>query len=250
MDFRLKFMNVQGKQLKLTIWDTAGQERFRTLTSSYYRGTQGIIFGARPRTRMCAADLPRCFPFSYRAALQNAKVEQHGNTTLGRTRTNSQWREKRMSASVTCMAYIHLRPWSCCSWEMGISEKAAQLLGPALSAATAAALRAAYDVTRRETFESIEDIWMREVDMYSTVEDAVKIVVANKVDKARSHASWSCRHAARARVHACGHAVSVPFPQGGIQQSCKLLLALECAGVGWLERRYGSLQGARWRGRC
>lgn len=29
--------------MKLTIWDTAGQERFRTLTSSYYRGCQGII---------------------------------------------------------------------------------------------------------------------------------------------------------------------------------------------------------------
>lgn len=42
---------------------------------------------------------------------------------------------------------------------------------------------AAYDVTRRETFESIEDIWMREVDMYSTVDNAVKMVVANKVDK-------------------------------------------------------------------
>jgi hypothetical protein len=25
--------------------DTAGQERFRTLTSSYYRGAQGVIFG-------------------------------------------------------------------------------------------------------------------------------------------------------------------------------------------------------------
>lgn len=38
-------------------------------------------------------------------------------------------------------------------------------------------------MTRRETFESIEDIWMKEVDMYSTVDDAVKMVVANKVDK-------------------------------------------------------------------
>jgi GTPase SAR1 family protein len=26
--------------------DTAGQERFRTITSSYYRGAQGIILGA------------------------------------------------------------------------------------------------------------------------------------------------------------------------------------------------------------
>ena len=46
MDFRLKFVTVADKRLKLTIWDTAGQERFRTLTSSYYRGAQGIVFGA------------------------------------------------------------------------------------------------------------------------------------------------------------------------------------------------------------
>jgi Ras-related protein Rab-18 len=32
-----------GTKIKLTIWDTAGQERFRTLTSSYYRGAQGVI---------------------------------------------------------------------------------------------------------------------------------------------------------------------------------------------------------------
>lgn len=32
-----------GRRVKLTIWDTAGQERFRTLTSSYYRGAQGVI---------------------------------------------------------------------------------------------------------------------------------------------------------------------------------------------------------------
>lgn len=46
VDFRLKFVTVADKRLKLTIWDTAGQERFRTLTSSYYRGAQGIVFGA------------------------------------------------------------------------------------------------------------------------------------------------------------------------------------------------------------
>ncbi len=102
VDFKLKMLNIDGKRLKLTIWDTgeqlhtrththtrakrggdarqgrsykrvakadtvaffvsstrrlafafvftlspslpAGQERFRTLTSSYYRGAQGIIF--------------------------------------------------------------------------------------------------------------------------------------------------------------------------------------------------------------
>ena len=48
VDFKVKMMTVTGpderpKRVKVTIWDTAGQERFRTLTSSYYRGAQGII---------------------------------------------------------------------------------------------------------------------------------------------------------------------------------------------------------------
>lgn len=84
VDFKAKIIDILDKSIKLTIWDTAGQERFRTLTSSYYRGAQGIIF-------VC-------------------------------------------------------------------------------------------DVTRRETFESLGDIWMHEVDMYSTVDQSVKMIIANKTD--------------------------------------------------------------------
>jgi Ras-related protein Rab-18 len=36
-------LDIGSKKIKMTIWDTAGQERFRTLTSSYYRGAQGIM---------------------------------------------------------------------------------------------------------------------------------------------------------------------------------------------------------------
>ena len=36
-------MNHAGKTIKLQIWDTAGQERFRTITSAYYRGADGIV---------------------------------------------------------------------------------------------------------------------------------------------------------------------------------------------------------------
>eukprot|EP01119_Soliformovum_irregulare_P014288 TRINITY_DN3908_c0_g1_i1.p1 TRINITY_DN3908_c0_g1~~TRINITY_DN3908_c0_g1_i1.p1 ORF type:complete len:203 (-),score=28.35 TRINITY_DN3908_c0_g1_i1:240-848(-) len=43
VDFKIKTLNIDGKTVKLQIWDTAGQERFRTITSSYYRGAQGII---------------------------------------------------------------------------------------------------------------------------------------------------------------------------------------------------------------
>ncbi|KAI9451801.1 P-loop containing nucleoside triphosphate hydrolase protein [Lactarius psammicola] len=36
-------LDVKGRRVNLTVWDTPGVERFRALTSSYYRGTQGIL---------------------------------------------------------------------------------------------------------------------------------------------------------------------------------------------------------------
>ncbi|KAD4386300.1 hypothetical protein R6Q59_009552 [Mikania micrantha] len=85
VDFKVKYVNISGKKLKLAIWDTAGQERFRTLTSSYYRGAQGVIM--------------------------------------------------------------------------------------------------VYDVTRRETFTNLSDVWAKEIDMHSTNQDCIKMLVGNKVDK-------------------------------------------------------------------
>eukprot|EP01105_Mastigella_eilhardi_P008993 TRINITY_DN2149_c0_g1_i3.p1 TRINITY_DN2149_c0_g1~~TRINITY_DN2149_c0_g1_i3.p1 ORF type:complete len:939 (-),score=238.17 TRINITY_DN2149_c0_g1_i3:129-2897(-) len=43
VDFKIRTVQMNGKVVKLQLWDTAGQERFRTITSSYYRGAQGII---------------------------------------------------------------------------------------------------------------------------------------------------------------------------------------------------------------
>lgn len=43
VDFKIQNVEVNGERVKLQIWDTAGQERFRTITSTYYRGTNGII---------------------------------------------------------------------------------------------------------------------------------------------------------------------------------------------------------------
>jgi len=43
VDFKIKDVAVDGEIVKLHIWDTAGQERFKTITSSYYRGSHGIF---------------------------------------------------------------------------------------------------------------------------------------------------------------------------------------------------------------
>ncbi|KAG2381644.1 hypothetical protein C9374_006028 [Naegleria lovaniensis] len=43
VDLKVRFLNVDGKTIKIQIWDTAGQERFRNLTRSYYRGSDGVI---------------------------------------------------------------------------------------------------------------------------------------------------------------------------------------------------------------
>ncbi|KAI5672394.1 hypothetical protein M9H77_12758 [Catharanthus roseus] len=85
VDFKVKYVFIGGKKLKLAVWDTAGQERFRTLTSSYYRGAQGIIM--------------------------------------------------------------------------------------------------VYDVTRRDTFTNLSEVWAKEIDQFSTNQDCIKMLVGNKVDK-------------------------------------------------------------------
>jgi len=43
VDFKIRTIELNGERVKLQIWDTAGQERFRTITSTYYRGTHGVI---------------------------------------------------------------------------------------------------------------------------------------------------------------------------------------------------------------
>ncbi|XP_076437727.1 uncharacterized protein LOC143276941 [Babylonia areolata] len=44
VDFDIKTVELpNGDAVKLQMWDTAGQERFRTITTSYYRGSNGVI---------------------------------------------------------------------------------------------------------------------------------------------------------------------------------------------------------------
>ncbi|XP_047308380.1 ras-related protein RABC2a-like [Impatiens glandulifera] len=105
VDFKIKHFKVEGKKIKLTIWDTAGQERFRTLTSSYYRATQGIVL--------------------------------------------------------------------------------------------------VYDVTRRETFTNLSDVWAKEIELYSSNQDCVKMLVGNKVDRESERVVSREEGLALAKEHGC-----------------------------------------------
>jgi small GTP-binding protein len=43
VDFKTKYIAIEGTPVKLQIWDTAGQEKFRSITRAYYRGAHGIL---------------------------------------------------------------------------------------------------------------------------------------------------------------------------------------------------------------
>mmetsp|Transcript_4440 Transcript_4440/g.14736 ORF Transcript_4440/g.14736 Transcript_4440/m.14736 type:complete len:224 (+) Transcript_4440:102-773(+) len=43
VEFATKSIVAEGKTIKAQIWDTAGQERFKTITTSYYHGAQGVV---------------------------------------------------------------------------------------------------------------------------------------------------------------------------------------------------------------
>ncbi|PSR98068.1 Ras-related protein like [Actinidia chinensis var. chinensis] len=60
-----------------------------------------------------------------------------------------------------------------------------------------------YDVTRRETFTNLSETWAKEVELYSTNQDCIKILVANKVDRDGDRAVSVEEGMALAEEHQC-----------------------------------------------
>lgn len=66
-----------------------------------------------------------------------------------------------------------------------------------------------FDVTRRETFQNLLEIWMKEVDTYTTIEKSVRMVIGNKIDmvsaRADEHAWWTPRSSILTSLHSLVH---------------------------------------------
>ncbi len=47
INFIYKVLEVEDVRIKLQIWDTAGQDKYKTITQSYYNGSNGVavVFG-------------------------------------------------------------------------------------------------------------------------------------------------------------------------------------------------------------
>lgn len=43
VDLTVKLIELDGKKIKLQLWDTVGNERYRSLTTAYFRGAQGVM---------------------------------------------------------------------------------------------------------------------------------------------------------------------------------------------------------------
>ncbi|KAL5569463.1 hypothetical protein UlMin_026038 [Ulmus minor] len=60
-----------------------------------------------------------------------------------------------------------------------------------------------YDVTRRETFTNLLNTWSKEVELYSSNPECVKILVGNKVDKEKEREVTREEGIALAEEHKC-----------------------------------------------
>lgn len=116
------------QDIKLQVWDTAGQERFRTITTSYYRGANGIMIvfdvtdsASFEKVRYWLNELKEHVGADMPALLVGNKID------LGRERTVDQAAARRFASEVN----IRLRETSAKTNE-GVTEAFADLVSTML----------------------------------------------------------------------------------------------------------------------
>jgi len=79
VDFKIRSVEMEGKVAKLQIWDTAGQERFKTITTSYYHGAQGVFVCFDVTNRASFERVPYWLEEVKKHAKEHVKVILVGN---------------------------------------------------------------------------------------------------------------------------------------------------------------------------
>ncbi|KAL6178394.1 hypothetical protein ACLB2K_049912 [Fragaria x ananassa] len=72
VEFGTRIVTVEDRPIKIQIWDTAGQEAFRSITTSYYRGSAAALL---------VYDVTRRATFEHIASWLK-DVRQHGNPNM------------------------------------------------------------------------------------------------------------------------------------------------------------------------
>lgn len=78
-----------------------------------------------------------------------------------------------------------------------------------------------YDVTRRESFTNLSQIWAREVELYSTNHECIKMLVGNKVDRDSERAVTREEGLALAQEHKCSFLECSAKTRANVQQCFK-----------------------------
>ncbi|XVF75635.1 hypothetical protein PTKIN_Ptkin13bG0203000 [Pterospermum kingtungense] len=87
-----------------------------------------------------------------------------------------------------------------------------------------------YDVTRRETFTNLSEIWAKEVELYSTYPECIKILVGNKVDKDSERAVTREEGMALAQEHKCSFLECSAKTRENVRQCFKDLILKKASG--------------------
>ena len=78
--------------------------------------------------------------------------------------------------------------------------------------------RSVYDITNRESFENIQH-WLKEIDIYSTNDECVKLLIANKIDDGANRTVSKKEGLAFAREHNMLFIEASAKTQDGINQA-------------------------------
>eukprot|EP00823_Brevimastigomonas_motovehiculus_P000465 TRINITY_DN10580_c0_g1_i1.p1 TRINITY_DN10580_c0_g1~~TRINITY_DN10580_c0_g1_i1.p1 ORF type:complete len:218 (+),score=25.62 TRINITY_DN10580_c0_g1_i1:36-689(+) len=153
-----------------------------------------------------------------------------GNSGVGKTSLLLQFTDDNFSNSVRSTVGVDLKKKmikmrdktiKACIWDTAGQERFRTMTSAYYRGAHGIII--VYDVTDRESFENVRD-WIKEIDLYSTNEDAVKLMVGNKIDKNSERKVSKEEALAFSRSHSMMYLESSAKTKVGVQQAFEELI--------------------------